>query len=167
MPTSVSLFVFLQALGASIGALSVVWSEIAYIRAMRDGTIDAAERVHLRAIATGLRFGMFLLLLSSLGLVITAYTLKATAQPALTASYWTVIVLALLIIGVSWALSRHRISFELGSAAVFTAWWFLAYLTFGWLPLLSFGAAVAFYVVATVIFYALLASARYLALRKS
>lgn len=167
MPTLVPIFVFFQALGASIGALSVIWSEITYIRAMRDGEIDAAEGAHLRVIATGLRFGMFILLLASLGLVVTAYVLKAKAQPALSASYWTVIVLALLIIGVSWALSRRRISFALGSAAVFTAWWFLAYLSFGWLPPLSFGAAVAFYVVATAIFYALLATARYLSLRKS
>ncbi len=167
MPTLVFFLVSLQALGAAIGALSVIWSEITYIRAMRDGALDVAERAHLRVIASGLRFGMFLLLLSSLGLVIAAYVLKATAQPALTASYWTVIILSLLIIGVSWALSRRLISFALGSAAIFTGWWFLAYLTFGWLPPLSFGAAVAFYVVATAIFYALLAAARYLSLRKS
>ncbi|MFA5998074.1 MAG: hypothetical protein WC814_01680 [Candidatus Paceibacterota bacterium] len=163
MPTLVPLLVFCQALGASIGALTAVWSELAYVKAMRDGQLDRAERAHLDSIAHGLRYGMVLLLLASLGLVIVAYTRQATFQPALTASYWILTVLALLVIGVSWALSRRRISFALGSAIVFTAWWFLAYLSLGWLPSLSFGAAVMSFIVATAIFYALLSYARLLA----
>ncbi len=163
----VSLLVFFQALGASIGALTAVWGEIAYMRAMRDGKIDVAERAHLRVIAHGLRLGMLLILLSSLGLVVTAYVFEANIQPALTASYWILIALALLIVGISWALSRRRISFSLGTAALFTAWWFLAYLTLGWLPLISFGAATAFFLVATMIFYAVLQGARFFTLRKS
>ncbi len=166
MTPFISFLVFCQALGASTGALSAVWSELAYVRAMRDGKIDVAERAHLHSIGRGLRFGMFLLLLSSFGLIVTSYVLQATLQPALSASYWTLIALALLIILISWALSRRRISFALGSAIVFTAWWFLAYLTLGQLPPLSFGAAVAFFIVATVIFYALLEYGRFLSLHK-
>jgi hypothetical protein len=141
-----------------------VWSELAYIRAMRDGTVDVAERAHLRVLARGLRFGMTLLLLSSFGLVVTAYMLHADLQPALSASYWTSVALALLIVYVSWALSRHRISFALGSAIVFAAWWFLAFLTIGQLPALSFGAAAALLVVTTAIFYAVLQYGRFLVL---
>lgn len=167
MTALVSFFIFCQALGAFIGAFAAVWGELAYIRAMRDGKIDAAERAHLHVIGHGLRFGMSLLLLASLGLVIVAYAKHAALQPALSASYWIVIVLALLVIGISWALSRQRISFAFGSAIAFTAWWFLAYLTLGWIPPLSFGAAVAFFVIATAIFYALLQYARFLALHKT
>lgn len=161
-----SFLVFCQALGATTGALTAVWSELAYIRAMRDGQIDSAERAHLRSIARGLRFGMFLLLLSSLGLVVVAYLVRVAEQPALTASYWILMALAVSIIGISWALSLRRISFALGSAIVFTAWWFLVFLTLGQVPALSFGAAAAFFVVATTIFYALLQYARMLALHK-
>ena len=166
MEALISLLVFCQALGALGGALAVVWGELAYVRAMRDGKIDSAERTHLRIIAHGLRFGMMLLLLSSLGLIIIAYWLRTTPQPALSASYWMLIVLALLTIGVSWALSRRHISFSFGSAMLFATWWFLAYLTLGLFPPISFGAAVAFFVVATAIFYAVLQSGRFLALRK-
>ena len=81
----------------------------------------------------------------------------------MTPSYWTFVALALLIISVSWALSRRHISFTFGSASIFTAWWFLVYLSFGWLSL-SFGAAVMSFVVATAIFYAVLYYARLLAL---
>jgi hypothetical protein len=164
MTPFISFLVFCQALGAFSGAFAAVWGELAYIRAMKDGKIDTAERAHLTIIANGLRFGMLLILLSSFGLVVVAYALHAALQPALSVSYWTLIVLTILIIGVSWALSRRRISFALGSAIVFTAWWFLAFLTLGQLPPLSFGAAVAFFVVATVLFYALLEYGRFLSL---
>lgn len=166
MTATVTLLVFCQALGAFIGAFSAVWGEIAYLRAMRDGAIDVAERAHLRIIAGGLRLGMLLILLSSFGLVVAAYVLHTSLQPALSASYWTLIALVVLVILISWALSRRRISFVFGSAIVFTAWWFLAFLTLGQFPPLSFGAAVAFFIVATAIFYVVLQSGRFFALRK-
>ena len=165
MPVLVPLLVYCQALGALAGAVAAVWGEMEYIRAMRNGEIDKAERAHLNVIARGLRFGMSILLLSSLGLVLVDYILRASLQPALSASYWISISLALLIIGISWSLSRRRISFAYGSAIVFTAWWFLAFLSTGQLPGLSFGAAVALLLVTTVIFYALLQYARMLSLR--
>ncbi len=166
MNALVPFLVFCQALGASVGALTAVWSEVAYIRSMRDGKVDAAERAHLRVVARGLRFGMTLLLLASFALVAVDYNLRVSPQPALSPSYWTSIVLALLVIYVSWALSRHRISFAFGSAVVFTAWWFLVYLTIGQLPILSFGSSVALLVLATAVFYAVLQYGRFLVLRK-
>lgn len=166
MPNLVPFILFCQALGALIGAFATIWGELAYIRAMRDGKIDHAERAHLRTIAHGLRFGMTLLLISSFALVVVAFLSRASLQPVLTSSYWTLIVLALLVVYISWALSRKRISFALGSAIAFTAWWFLAYLTLGWMPTLSFGATITFFIVATAIFYAILGYARSLALHK-
>ena len=166
MNALVPFLVFCQALGVSVGAFTAVWSEIAYIRAMRDGHIDTAERAHMNVIARGLRFGMVLLLLASLALVVLDYYLHVSLQPALSASYWTSTMLALLIIYIAWALSRRRVSFALGSAIIFTAWWFLAFLTIGQLPVLSFGSAIAVLVVATAIFYAVLQYGRMLVLRK-
>ncbi len=163
---TLSIFlVFCQALGASIGAFAAVWSELAYVKAMRDGKIDAAERAHLVGIGSGLRYGMTLLLLASLGLIVTAYLERAAPQPALSPSYWTLIVLALIIIGISSARARQRISFTLASAILFTAWWFLAYLSFGWIAL-SFGAAIMSFVILTAIFYAVLSWARFLVIKK-
>lgn len=167
MTALVSFIVFCQALGACIGAATAAWGEFAYLKAARDGKIDHAERAHLTAIARGLRFGMTLLLIASFALVIVAYLSHAAVQPALTTSYWVLIAFALIVVYVSWALSRTRISFALGSAIAFTGWWFLAYLTLGLVPALSFGATVAFFVVATGIFYAILEYARFLARPKS
>ena len=145
------------------GAFTAVWSELAYAKAMRDGKVSAAERAHLVIIGHGLRYGMTLLLLASLGLIIAAFLGRATPQPALSSSYWTLIILALLVISVSSMLARRRAPFRLASATLFTAWWFLVYLSFGWLTL-SFGAAVVSFVVATFIFYAVLYCARLLSL---
>ncbi|MEK7604500.1 MAG: hypothetical protein AAB442_01765 [Patescibacteria group bacterium] len=165
MYSLVILFVFLQALGAFTGAFATIWAELAYIRAMRDGKVDRAERTHLDAIATGLRFGMTLILLASLGLVILAYVSDPGVQPGFSQSYWTLMLLSLLIVWVSWALSRKRVSFAYGSAIAFSAWWFLAYATLGWLPLLSFGAVLASFVVVTGIFFVLLQLLRTISLR--
>lgn len=162
MDTIIAFIVLCQAFGAFVGAGTTIWGELAYLRAMRDGTIDAAERAHLRIIAHGLRFGMTLLLLSSFALVVVAYLLHAQRQPAVTPSYWALILIALVVVWVSWALSRKKISFPLGSAIAFTAWWFLAYLTIGWVPELSLGATIGFFVVATGIFYGVLAYSRML-----
>jgi hypothetical protein len=163
LPTLVTFLVFCQALGAGVGAFTAVWSELSYVKAMRDGKIDVAERAHLLIIGHGLRYGMTLLLISSFGLIVVAYLKNATPQPALSASYWTLIALALVVITVSSALARKRLPFKIASATLFTAWWFLVYLSFGWFSL-SFGAAVMSFIVTAVIFYAVLYYARLLAL---
>jgi hypothetical protein len=162
MQTFISLVIFCQGLGAFLGAGATVWGELAYMWAMRDGHISVAERRHLRVIGHGLRWGMTLLLLSSLTLVVIAYLLQFKTQPAVTAGFWVLMCLALVVIYASWSLSRKKISYALGSALAFTGWWFLVYLVIGSIPALSFGAMVGFFIVATGIFYAILSYARLL-----
>jgi len=157
--------VFCQSAGAFAGAIAAIWGERAYILAMRDGKIDVAEKAHLRSIGIGLRFGMTLILLSSLALVFISYSLHGTVQPAMTTSYWIFITLALLIIIISSALARHNIPSTLGSASAFAAWWLLIYLTLGLLPL-SYGAAIALYLVFSGIMYAVFYYIRLLSLHK-
>ncbi len=163
--TLAALLIFFQGLGAFTGAVAVAWGEWAYARAMRDGRVDRAERVHLDAIARGLRWGMTLLLLATFALVILAYA-SGGPQPALMADFWALVVIAAVIIYVSWALSRKRLSFNAGSAIAFAGWWFVAYLVLGKMPGLSFGASIAFFVVSAVIFYYVLRYARMLSVAK-
>jgi hypothetical protein len=157
-----TLLVATQAFGAFFGTGCVIVSEVAFVRAMHDGVITSAERVHLAHLGRALRYGLALVLLSSFGLAIEAYLRASAVQPALTTSYWLLVALSLLIIYASWALSRGRISSALGSAVLFTGWWFLCYLVVGLFPSVSFGGAVALYVVATALFYGILAYARFL-----
>ena len=149
-------------LGAFIGAGIAMWGEFAYVRALRNGTAEVGGRTHMHALANALRYGMTLLLLASLGLSIVAFVIHTSVQPALTASYWIVITFALLIIVMSWVLSRRHVSFSFGSATLFSAWWLLVYLTIGRLPF-SFGTVVALYVVCTAVLYAVLQCVRFFA----
>lgn len=158
-----ALFVLLQAAGALFGAFAAAAGELAYLRALHAGEPARGERAHLDHLARGLRFGMTLILLASFGLAMLAYLARAAAQPAFTAGYWTLTLLALALIWVSWALSRGRIWRPLGAAVAFTAWWFLAYLALGFFPQISFGAALALFVVSTAVFYALLGYLRHFA----
>jgi uncharacterized membrane protein (DUF485 family) len=63
------------------------------------------------------------------------------------------------------AMARKRMHFTLGSAIIFTAWWYIAFLTLGQLPALSFGASIALYVIATGLIAGILAYARMMLLR--
>lgn len=157
-----AFLVFCQALGALVGALTAVWGELAYVHAMRDGHLSKAEKAHLAVIGRGLRFGMSLLLLSSLGLVLLSYALQAPLPPAFTASYWILIALSALILLVSWLMSRKYLRFSVGSSVAFSAWWFLVYLTAGQLPAATTGATILFFVAATVVFMLALTANRYL-----
>jgi hypothetical protein len=163
MQNLISILVVLQALGALLGTFAAIRGELVYIRAVRDGHIDHAERAHLRELARSLRFGMTLVLLASFGLVVAMYAVRAAVQPGVTDSYWTLIVLALLVILTARALSLRQMNFALGSAVAFTGWWAIAFLTLGWLPPLTFGAAVAFYAIAFAIMYGVLHYTRHLA----
>jgi hypothetical protein len=160
METLIVFFVILQAVGAILGAGGSVWGEVSYFQAIRDGRIDRAERAQLAVIARALRWGMLLLLVSSIALVLIAFIIESPFQPATTASYWSLMTLAFAVIWASWALSRRRAAFWLGSAIVFTGWWVLALLALGRLPLLSYGATLAFFVVACAIIAGVLAYIR-------
>src|SRR3989344_2544373 len=153
----IALFlVTLQALGTLIGAFFALRGEIAYLGAMHDGNVDEAEKSHLDHLASGLWYGMTLVMAASSGLIVIAYRLGGEIQPAETSSYWSFIALVLVVTLATWALSRSHLSFSFGSAAVFTGWWFLLYLAVGKLPTVSFGASAALFIVATVLFWGLL-----------
>jgi hypothetical protein len=145
-----------QALGAVVGTACAIWGQIVYVRALRDGVIDRGERAHLDAIGHGLWVGMSLLLACSLGLVILAYAADAAIQPGVTASYWALMILALTVTGLTWALSRGLVAFPIAAAAILMAWWTMLFLTFGRLPTTTVGATMAAYVVGTGILYLLL-----------
>lgn len=150
-PDLLYLFVVLQAIGAIIGAGGAVLGELSYFRAIRDGRIDRAERDHLSVIAGALRFGMLILLCSSIALVLVAYIYSSPLQLAYTAGYWALMTFALAVIAASWALARRKIAFWLGSAIAFTGWWMMALISLGRFPALGFGATLLFGIVAGVV----------------
>jgi hypothetical protein len=162
MQALIGIAVLVQAAGAIIGAGGSVIGELSYLQAMQDMRVSHAEHEHLTTIARALRWGMLMLLGGSIGLVILDYLAGSQLQPALTNGYWVEMTLAFIVIWASWALSRERVVFWLGSAAAFTGWWSLALLTLGRAPTLGYGASLGLYVIATAIIAAILAYARML-----
>ena len=147
----ITLFGIIQLIGGVIGAGGSLLAEIFYVRAMRDGTVDAAERAHLAMVGHTLRFGMMLLLAGSIGLTLTAFVYENAPQPALSQSYWILMGLVFVIIFFSWALSRRQVGFTLASAAIFTAWWYVVLHLVGYVPTANFGEAVALFTVLTAL----------------
>jgi len=166
MDTLAFAFGVCQALGAVIGVGSAILGEIVHARALRDGKIDRAEHRHMEMIHKGLRFGMSVVLLASFGLVVAAYEVEATPQPVLTVSYWLLMIFAFVIIAASWAMARKAVSVTKGSVVAFTAWWFLALLTLGRLPITSIEGGVASFLIALLLFGLVISANRHLARRK-
>ncbi len=156
MDALASLLVFIQSLGAVTGILFSALGEYFYVKAVRDGRVDAAERLHLLTASRGVRYGMTLVVLASFGLVITDYVRDVAVQPALTAEYWVFMTLTLTVIGFSWALSRKYVSRTLGSAITLSGWIFLVYMTLTRESVLSFGSVIALYAITTALLYAAL-----------
>lgn len=159
-------FVVCQAVGAIIGVGSAIIGEIEYAHASRDGKISEAEHRHLEIIHRGLRFGMSMVLLASFGLVVLAYQAEADPQPVLTTGYWLLMIFAFIIIGASWAMARKVTTVSRGSVVAFTAWWFLAFLTLGQLPISSIGASVAAFIMAVLLFGIVFVATRHLTKRR-
>lgn len=156
MSALTAFFVYTQALGALGGALAAVWGEIVYVRAVEDDCVTTAERTQLHVVAASLRYGMGMMLISSLALVVISYHSGAALQPALTGSYWLFMVLALGVVYIAKRMSEGRMAHLTGTAVLFATWWFLAYLSFGLVPALPFGALVALYLFASVVLFGVL-----------
>lgn len=157
----IAIFIILQVVGALMGAFGAVWAELAYLHALKDGVISRAERRHLITIARTLRFGMFVLLLASLGFIYTVY-LGGGIQVALTSTYWIEMLIVFVILMTSWALSRNQMQFALGSGIVFSGWWFLVFLLVGKTGAAGFGELLALFTLFTAVFCAILTYIRFL-----
>ncbi len=103
---------------------------------------------------------MSIVLLSSFGLVVVAYGDQTSPQPVLTTSYWLLMISSFIIIGASWAMARQVLTVTRGSIVAFTAWWFLAFLTLGQMPITSFSASLASFGIALLLFGIVLSAAR-------
>jgi len=117
-------FTVLHTLGAALGALGVTFAEILYLKATRDGRVDAREREYIRTTFFALRWGLTLVLLSGVVLGIIEYQNPNAAQGVLFAPLWFQNTLALIIIATGYALAKNRIPWWLGSSALLTSWWF-------------------------------------------
>jgi hypothetical protein len=155
-----------QVVGAVIGAFFAVVAEMRYVAALRDGKVTTKERRHIVATGRGLRFGMTLVLLSSLGLAALTVAHGSGKDLLLSPSFGALFGVVLLIGAVSWLMAKRPKTFVWGSLVTFSAWWYLVYMTLGALPIRSLMAALALFGAVLLLLSIILHSGRALARRK-
>ena len=160
-----AVFALGQLVGATIGAVYAILAELRYLQAIRDGKVTTRERRHILATQRGLRFGMSVVLLSSLGLVLVGYVNQG-AGFVLAPSYLAFVGLVVLIVTLSWVMSKRPRTFVWASLLTFTGWWYMVYLTMGALPVTSLAAAVSMYLVVLALLSSILHGARSFAKRR-
>ena len=150
----------LNTFGALVGTGFTTFAEVFYTHAVSDGEIDHHERKYLRRLFKGFTFGITLVLLSNLALIVLEYLVPDAPQAVLAAPFWALQTLTLLIIATGWLLSKRRISWWLGSAAVLTAWWMMLLIDLGFFNTSSYLVLVFDYILVTALVAGLLSYAR-------
>lgn len=117
------LLVAVHGLGAALGAGGALFAEIFYAKATADGRLDHREREWFRSTFFALRWGMTLVLASGILLVFIQYFLPDSPERIVHQGLWIQNILALVVLGFAYFLSRRRISWQFGAAAVFAGWW--------------------------------------------
>jgi hypothetical protein len=156
----ISIFSALNALGAIIGTAFVTWGEIFYTRAAADERIDHHERKYLRHLFRSMKFGMLLVLISSVALVVLEYLVPTAPETVLTSPFWALQTFVWLILILGWLLSKDRVAWWFGSAAILVAWWMIVLIDFGFLDSYTYLVLIAAYVVVTFVLAGLLGYVR-------
>src|SRR3989344_1337539 len=121
----VIFFAAFHTLGAALGVGGITFAEILYVKATRDGRVDAREREYVRATFFALRWGMTVVLLAGVALGLLEYKSPGASQGVLFAPLWFQNTLALVIIAAGYALAKGRIPWWFGSSAALVGWWFM------------------------------------------
>jgi len=125
LPELAIVLIALHGLGAALGAGGALFAEIFYAKATADGRVDHREHEWFHATFFALRWGMTLVLLSGIALVVVQYFLPNSPERVLHPALWAQNALSLLILGLAYALTKKRISWQTGAATIFAAWWML------------------------------------------
>ncbi|MBA3789110.1 hypothetical protein H0X32_01790 [Patescibacteria group bacterium] len=129
----ISFFAAVHTLGALIGTGSITFAEVFYTKAAADGRIDHHERKYLRRMLRGLTLGILLIIISGSALMVLEYLVPNASQAVLTAPFWALQTLTLLIIIFANLLSKDFVAWWFGSVAILVAWWMILLIDLGFL----------------------------------
>lgn len=115
----------LHTIGASIGAIGALYAEICYLRAINTDLGAELERQWFTTTFNALAGGMFLVLLSSIGIVIVQYLVPGGPQYVFHSALWMQYSLSVIVIFAAWFLSRRAFPWWFGSSLIFSGWWML------------------------------------------
>lgn len=123
LPLTAEALLMIHALGAALGAAGVTFAELFYTQAVVDGKIDSCEKKHIEHTLWALQWGVSIMVLAGIGLIIVEYFLPYSEQTVLTAPFWMIHTLTVVVIVFGFLISRNLVPWWLGSAAAFSAWW--------------------------------------------
>ncbi|MEK7217962.1 MAG: hypothetical protein AAB728_00700, partial [Patescibacteria group bacterium] len=123
---------------------------VLYLRAIRDGAIDATERGFLRLTLPVMRAGLILLVLSGFGYLL-AFRLAGDTMRLYSPVFWAKMTIALVLVLNSFLLHIRRIPVGIGSALSFTSW-YAALILGSWRGMqASYGSILLLYAVAVAV----------------
>ena len=83
----IQFFALLHIVGALVGAVSVTYAEVFYIKAASDGNIDAHERKYLRRLYRGITIGSLILIFAGSALMTLEYLVPYAPQSVLNGAF--------------------------------------------------------------------------------
>jgi uncharacterized membrane protein YhdT len=156
----IPFFALLHIVGALVGTVSVTYAEIFYIKAASDGNIDKHERKYLRRLYRGITIGTLILIFAGSALMTLEYLVPYAPQSVLTAPFWTIQILTLLILLMGYIISKKEATWAIGSGIIFTAWWMVLFIDLGFTNSLGYAELFIIYIIAAAIVSGILWYAR-------
>lgn len=150
--TALELLHLLHTVGTLVGAGGIAFAEFFYTKAVADGYVDRKERrQYLKALLWPLRWGMGLVLLSSIMISLTEYSMPDLTQSVMSSGFWTELSLAVVIIVATWLMVKSRLPLWLGSSSVLIGWWMLLLIDAARPLSLTYSTYVVFYIVSVLV----------------
>lgn len=142
-------------LGTALGLGGATFAEIFYLKAARDGIIDATESGFLKTTYFVLRLGMIILVFSGFGYLFF-YRLTGQTELIYNPKLWAKLTIVAFIIFNALLLQAKKMPLWLGSAVSLTSW-YSAFILGSWRSLeASYISIILLYIMAVIIVAAFL-----------
>ena len=117
------VLVIIHIIGVILGVGGATLAEVFYIVALKDGKVDASEKLMMHANYKLIRVGLVISVLSGIALVLWFVFVQGNNWPLESPKLWVKDIMVVVIIINAWLLTRHFIPMWLGASLSFTSWW--------------------------------------------
>jgi len=114
--------VFTHIIGTILGTGAATFAEIFYLKAKRDGVFEPLEVDYLKTSYFVLRIGLFILVLSGFGLLVSL-RLNEFGAPLLGVKLWAKLLIILILVLNAFLIQARKIPMWLGSSLSITSWY--------------------------------------------
>ncbi|MAF59479.1 MAG: hypothetical protein QF858_02845 [Candidatus Pacebacteria bacterium] len=152
--------------GIVLGVGGATFAEFLYLRALKDGVVDAEEKIILDTTYRIIRIGLFLAVISGFGFLLL-FRFTGAEERLLDPKLWAKMSIVIILAFNAVLLTMHKIPFWLGSSLSLTSW-YAALILGSWRPYpYSFMETIIAYVIAVFVVAYILHLIRSRFLRKS